>query len=298
MHSSTMSQELYLNHIQFQPSDVTRFSATALQRSTAEERVGGWNHWVHTFWNRAWGESSRKQSRANPIWMQRPPQILQYEVENKNWHSSMCQFHADSELLMLMELMEIEAMHGREYMLRFPCEKLRYVHKKHKESDDHSTDLQRLIWSIRQFAFFTPQWGSFVSFSNLREHRNAHSSWIPIKSQKSTRLTCLFDFSLHSHFFEMDMYIYLSPNTRPLDHLVHDAGTKRRWTSVRFNIFATCRLGKVAIIHHFSAFWQVLYTGIPNHFAGYEFVSALMFRKSWKLKIFQCWKRRMQTRGH
>lgn len=55
--------------------------------------------------------------------MQRPPQILQYEVENKNWHSSMCQFHADSELLMLMELMEIEAMHGREYMLRFPCEK-------------------------------------------------------------------------------------------------------------------------------------------------------------------------------
>lgn len=171
MHSSTMSQELYLNHIQFQPSDVTRFSATALQRSTAEERVGGWNHWVHTFWNRAWGESSRKQSRANPIWMQRPPQILQYEVENKNWHSSMCQFHADSELLMLMDLMEIEAMHGREYMLRFPCEKWQSFHKKHKESDDHSTDLQRLIWSIRQFAFFTPQWGSFVSFSNLRERK-------------------------------------------------------------------------------------------------------------------------------
>ena len=41
MHSSTISQELYLNHIQFQPSDVTRFSATALQRGTAEERVGG-----------------------------------------------------------------------------------------------------------------------------------------------------------------------------------------------------------------------------------------------------------------
>lgn len=133
-----------------------------------------------------------------------------------------------------------------------------------------------------------------------REHWNAHSSWIPIKSQKSIRLTFLFDFSLHSHFFEMDMYvIYLSPNTRPLNHLVHGAGTKRRWTSVRFNIFATCRLGKVAVIHHVSAFWQVLYTDIPNHFAGYEFVSALMFRKSWKfLKIFQCWKRRMQTLGH